>query len=409
RRYLDALGPLCRVIRRQFRTVEGDPFNPRAIRAAAERIRALGFFADVDVQTRSGSSEDQVIVDVDVTEQPTGSFGFGASYSVANGVGFVVTFSESNFLGRGQSLQVDLNTTGSTGRSAFRFTEPAFLGRDVALGFGISQSETNRDNSFYSTKELAADISLRFPIGEQTAATLRYGISLDEIYDVDVGSSVILQDEADERLTSALGYTLTFDSRTSGLNPNAGVLLSFGQDFAGLGGDVRSVRTTARVIGQTRVRNEEVTLRATLEGGALNMLGGDVSTVNDRYFLSSRQLRGFAYKGVGPRDFTADNEDVLGGNYFVSARLEGEFPLGLPEEFGLTGGVFLDAASIWGLDNTSGTAGTVDDDLAIRSSIGVSLFWTTPIGPLVFSYARPLNKEPGDEVQYFDVTISTRF
>ena len=78
---------LDQVIRRQFDTVEGDPFNPREIRQSAERIRALGFFAVADVETREGSTPSQVIVDVDVEEQPTGSLSLGGSFSRSDGFG----------------------------------------------------------------------------------------------------------------------------------------------------------------------------------------------------------------------------------------------------------------------------------------------------------------------------------
>jgi len=118
-------------------------------------------------------------------------------------------------------------------------------------------------------------------------------------------------------------------------------------------------------------------------------------------------MRGFEPGGVGPRDDTEG--DALGGNYYAVARLEADFPLGLPEEYGVTGGVFLDVGSLWGLDNTAGATGTVDASANIRSSVGCSLFWTTPIGPLTFNFSRILQKESYDEEQLFDFTITTRF
>ena len=101
------------------------------------------------------------------------------------------------------------------------------------------------------------------------------------------------------------------------------------------------------------------------------------------------------------------NEDALGGNYFWAARLETEFPLGLPEEYGITGGLFLDAGSVWGLNNTDN--GAIDDSQYLRSSIGISVFWTTVIGPLQFNFAKVLQSESYDEEQVFDLTISTQF
>ena len=118
-------------------------------------------------------------------------------------------------------------------------------------------------------------------------------------------------------------------------------------------------------------------------------------------------MRGFAPAGVGPRDLTVANRDALGGNYFAVARFESEFPLGLPEEFGLSGGAFMDVGSVWGLDDTGG--GAVDDSLRLRATAGVSLFWNTPIGPLRFNFSQPLQKESYDKGQVFDLTIATQF
>ena len=157
--------------------------------------------------------------------------------------------------------------------------------------------------------------------------------------------------------------------------------------------------------------NDEVLLRAAFEGGALQMLQGD-SRITDRFLLGSSQFRGFTYGGIGPRDLNVTNRDALGGNYYAIARLEAEFPLGLPEEYGITGGAFVDVGSLWGLDNVMGGSGgtmIVDDSAHLRASAGLSIFWTTPIGPLRFNFSRPLVKEDYDETQSFDLTISTRF
>lgn len=411
-----------RVIRRQFRTVEGDPFNPREIRQAAERIRALGFFADAQVESQQGSAPDQVLVNVDVEEQPTGSLSFGVAYGAVSGVGFNIGFSESNFLGRGQYLGIDIGTGSDSVNSTFTFAEPGFLGRDLRFAFQANYTETNNENADYNTKSLGFGPSLGFPVGENSRIELRYRISQDEISGVDRanfnfageqignGSSAILQreEELGDRITSSVGYTYSYDTRTSGINPLGGILLRFGQDFAGVGGDVQSIKTSFTALAERRVWNEDLTLRAVFEGGALTMLDNDVSTVPNRYFGNS--IRGFDPNGLGPRDLAATNEDALGGNYFAVARLESEFPIGLPAEYGITGGLFADAGSVWGLDDNVGTNGVIVDDSArLRSSVGFSIFWTTPIGPLRLNFTRALVKEDYDEERNFDLTVSTRF
>ncbi len=396
-----------RVIRRQFRTVEGDPFNPREIRQAAERTRALGFFKTADVNARPGTEGDQVIVDVNVEEQPTGSLNFGATYSVSDGFGIAIGLTETNFLGRGQALSLNIAGGVDNKSSGFSFVEPAFLDRDLKFGFDVYYNTTDNQNSFYSTKRFGTKIGFEFPVSEFGRLDLHYKASSDEITSVDANSSTILQ--ADQALgaqvTSALGYSYSYDTRIGGLDPNRGVLLRFGQDFAGLGGDISSVTTTALASYQVKAFREEVTLRAEIEGGAVMTSSGD-SRFLDR-FTGNRKIRGFEPNGIGPRDLTVPNQDALGGNYFAVARLEAEFPLGLPEEYGITGGVFADIGSVWGLDNTLGVP--VDDSLNLRSSVGFSIFWTTPIGPLRFNFSTALDKESYDKEQNFDLTVSTKF
>ncbi|MBN8630418.1 MAG: outer membrane protein assembly factor BamA [Rhodobacterales bacterium] len=398
---------LDQVIRRQFRTVEGDPFNPREIRQAAERIRALGFFADAQVNADQGGGPDQVVVNVDVEEQPTGSLSFGMSYSVSSGVGFTIAFSESNFLGRGQGLSLNVSTASANQSSSFSFKEPALLGRDLSFSVGGYYRTSDSDFSKYDTRNIGLSTGIGFPVGEQSSLDLRLSLAEDRLYNYTGDSAIIIAEEAQDALTTfSLGYTYEYDNRITGLNPKGGVLLRFGQDFAGLGGDTEYVKTTALAMAETKVMNEEVTLRAIFEGGAITSLGGNVTRVTDRFFGNGK-IRGFEPNGIGPRDLTATDDDALGGNMFAVARFEADFPLGLPEEYGITGGAFLDVGSVWSLDNTGG--GAVDDSFIPRATVGVSIFWTTPIGPLRFNFSHAVKKEDYDKEQTFDLTISTKF
>jgi outer membrane protein insertion porin family len=401
---------LDQVIRRQFRTVEGDPMNPREIRQSAERIRALGFFSDAQVNAEPGSAPDQVVVNVDVEEQPTGSLSFGLSYSVASGTGFNIGFSETNFLGRGQRLSLSLSSGTDNQNSSFSFTEPALLGRDLSFSVGGYYRTSESDNADYNTRNIGLTTGIGFPLGEQSDLSLRLRFSEDKLDGVSTASSEILQREDDVPAlrTFALGYTYEYDTRITGLNPKGGVLLRFGQDFAGLGGDTEYIETTALALAETRVWNEEVTIRAIFEGGAITSLGGNVTRVTERYFGNGK-IRGFEPNGIGPRDLGAVNEDALGGNLFAVARFEADFPLGLPEEYGISGGAFLDVGSVWSLDDTAGTGGEVDDSFNPRATVGLSIFWNTPIGPLRFNFSHALKKEDYDEEQNFDLTISTKF
>ena len=405
---------LDRVIRREFRVVEGDPFNPREFAAAAERLRALGFFSEVNAVARQGTAENRVIVDVGVTEQPTGTLSFGASYSPESGAGAVISISEANFLGRGQALSFSLTTSQDTNNVSASFSEPYFLGRNVRFRSSLSVITSDDADATFDTETVRLQESLTFPVGEYSRLETRYVLSRDTISGVDAGSSAILSGEEGTGLTSVVGYFYSFSTRNRGLDPTRGIFLRAGQELAGLGGDSKYLKTSALLMGQMDILSEDVTLTATLEGGALTMLSG-ASRVTDRYFANSRIMRGFQQNGFGPRDLVADNMDSLGGNYYAALRFEAQFPIGLPEEYGITGGVFYDVGSIWGQDNTDGGANgadgkdLVDDSMHPRSAVGVSIFWTTPIGPLRFNFSEVLQSQSYDLTQSFDLTISAQF
>ena len=406
---------LDRVIRRQFDTVEGDPFNPRAIRAAAERIRALGYFSEAEVSSREGSSPSQVVIDVDVEETTTGSLAFGASFGPDTGFGISAGLRESNFLGRGQRLSFSVNTSGENASASLGFFEPALLGRDLGGGLELFYTTTDAFNAIFDTRALGFSPSIAFPTGEDSRLALRYTIRSDELTLDDrlrEFASPILVREADEGalLTSSLGYTFTYDTRASGFSPDSGVLLRFGQDFAGLGGDTRYVSTTALAGAFRRLERRDVTLSAELEGGAVLGFGDYDPRVTDRFFTFSRTFRGFEARGIGPRDIESRAQDPLGGKYYAVARLEAGFPLGIPEEYGVRGGAFVDLGSVWGLDDPDRGDGTsVDDDFALRSTVGVALLVRTPIGPLRFNFTEAVLKEEFDRERNFDITISTEF
>ena len=396
---------LDRVIRSRFDVVEGDPFNPRQIRESAERIRALGFFGNASVDAREGSSPDQVIIDVDVTEGPTGSLSFGGNFSSDNGFSLLAKFNQRNFLGRGQDLSFNIQGGADNKNFSFSFTEPRLLGRDLSFGIDASYATTDNQNALYDTVSGSLRPRLGFPISENGRLVLFYEYDFTDITDVTSTSPFIIADEAEGGvMTNALGYSYSYDTRRTGLNPNAGVLLRFGQEFGF--GDRSYIETTAEVSAQTLVLAEEVTLSATLEGGYLAYSSGD-SRITDRFFLSSRTMRGFEPGGVGPRDLTSD--DALGGNAYAVARLEAAFPIGLPEEYGISGGVFLDYGSVWDVGNGATSSTVLYNDFTPRTVAGVSLFWDTPIGPLRFNFTEPLDVQSEDVTKSFDVTISTSF
>ncbi|MDC1228307.1 outer membrane protein assembly factor BamA [Octadecabacter sp.] len=402
---------LDRVVRSRFDVVDGDPFNPRQVRESAARIRALGYFTNVDVDAREGSSPDEVVIDVDVTEGPTGSLSFGGNFSSDNGFSLMANFNQRNFLGRGQALNFEFQGGADNQQFSFGFTEPRLLGRDLSFGFDANYLLTDNQDANFDTTKATFRPRIGFPVSENGRLSLYYAYDYVDIRDIDLanvgaalGISRLIADDDGSVGTNSLGYSYSFDTRRTGLNPNAGVLFQFGQEFGF--GESTYIETTALITGQTRVLNEEVTLRATLEGGLTDYTKGE-SRVTDRYFLGGRTMRGFEPSGIGPRDKVTG--DALGGNAYAVARLEAEFPVGLPEEYGMSGGMFLDYGSVWDIGRLWGGSVVEYNDFTPRTIIGLSIFWDTPIGPLRFNFTEPLDVQPNDVTRSFDVTISTEF
>jgi outer membrane protein insertion porin family len=400
---------LDRVIRRQFRLAEGDPLNPREIRAAEDRIRGLRYFSDVRVGVHQGSSPNQAVVAVNAQDTSTGNLSFGVNFASDNGFSGSIAVNERNFLGRGQELNFELGISESSNTLIFSFTEPALLDRDLLAGFDLYYRAEERDESSFQTTNIGFEPRVAFPLSEHGRLEVRYRLSSDEIRDFGPDASPIIVGEAGTLLTSAIGFTYSYDRRDSVTDPSRGFIFSLSQDFAGLGGDAQYSKTTARVRAFTSLLDEDVIVSGELEAGALTAFSGG-SRITDRFFLGGDSFRGFAYGGIGPRDSAGDVNDALGGNMFAMARLQASFPLGFPPQYGIYGGVFLDAGTLWDLDVvTGGASGTIDDAAHLRAAAGVSLFWETPIGPLRFNFSRPLVSQPGDVAENFRFTIGTRF
>jgi len=402
---------LDHVIRNKFETVEGDTFNRRKVSKAADKVRATGFFENVDVQTREGSSPEQVILDVDVVEKATGSFGFGVAANTDSGLGVTIDVSEKNFLGRGQAVGLAFSTASDSRSLNLSFAEPELFGRDLRFSLDLGYNTYESDTLPYDTRVLSLKSSLGFPVSENGRLTLFAGFAGNEILtndqtgagNDDVGeASSYMQGDFGSTSTGLIGATYFFDKRNSIIEPTAGYTLTFTQEFAGFTGDRTYSKTSAKAKFFRSFYNDNIVVTAELEGGVLASSDGQ-SLITERFSLGGASLRGFKSGGVGPRDRTVDQ--ALGGNKFVVGRVQASFPIGLPEEYGIYGGLFFEAGSIWGLDN----AGTLDDSFKLRSSVGVSVFWDTAFGPLRFDFARAVKKQSYDELESFRFSISTRF
>ncbi|MGI9476197.1 MAG: outer membrane protein assembly factor BamA, partial [Hyphomicrobiaceae bacterium] len=399
-----------KVVRREFRLVEGDAYNPLLVNRAEKRIKSLGFFKAVKVQRRPGSTNDRVIIIVKLTEQPTGELSFGAGYSTSEGVIGDIAITERNFMGNGQFLRLKLGGSLSRLQADLSFTEPRFLDKNVSAGFDLFHKEIDlSDSSSYKTRKTGFSPRIGFPLSENIWMTTRYTISRDEIYDVENDASLAVKDAEGTAVTSALGVTLQYDTRNHPRTPNRGIYLLGSTNFAGLGGDVQYVR----VQGEGRAYYplfEKVTLVGRAVAGHIEGWGGDDVRLLDVFYRGGETVRGFEKAGYGPRDLSGD-QDALGGKTYWAVNAEIRFPLPLiPENLGMSGAVFADAGSLFGATDSAKTnVVNLAADSSVRASVGASLLWNSPLGPLRVDYAFPLQYEDYDKLQRFRFGASTKF
>src|SRR5215472_15974952 len=485
------------VIRREFDISEGDAYNRALVDRAERRLKNLDYFKTVKISTEPGSSSDRVILVVNLEEKSTGDFSISGGYSTTDGALAEVSISERNFLGRGLFAKATV-TYGQYARGAsLSFVEPYLLDYRVALGLDLYHRE-QLANSFisYTTKTTGFSPRLGFQLREDLALQLRYSIYQSEISlpsflancnnnpnnpllafnpspafvnattgSVMAGGTVTaggqsatdvsgvglwcysdgeaslpvrkeLQNGA--ALTSALGYSLNYNTLDNNKNPTDGLLVNFGQDFAGVGGDVTFLKSTIDAKYYSPLVSDIVGI-VHLQGGMLNQIGNNNLRMLDHFQMGPNLVRGFAPNGIGPRDINPfGTMDALGGTKYWGASLEMQMPFWfLPKEVGLKGAVYADAGGLYNYQGpttrtatneittpansncikptqTPATAGTCtglvfDDSKVVRTSVGVGLIWASPFGPLRFDYAIPLTKGQFDRVQQFRFGGGTSF
>ena len=429
------------VIRREMELVEGDAFNRILLDRSRNRVRSLRFFEEVEITERQGSAPDRAIVEVAVKEQPTGELSFSAGFSSADAFLVDLSITQRNLRGRGQLLRFVIRASSNRREVDLRFTEPRFLGRNLAAGVELFDVVIDfLDEAGFRQSRTGGQVTLAFPLTENTTLSTRYSIRQEDIelpgtdctqIDFSVPSSLTsLCEQVGGRLSSIIGYTFGWDRRNDPITPTRGFDLRFSQDVAGLGGDVKYLRTDFEA-NAYRGLFKDVIASATLSGGYIRGWGGDPVSINDRYFKGNFDFRGFDNAGIGPRVVSYDpltgevvqRLNSLGGNAFGLAAAEVSFPVGIPN---LLGSLFAEAGTVGLLDEdfqfdtgidpvtgeqltSAGSFQRTEDDLAIRATVGASVFWESPFGPIRFDFTKPLRQFDFDERKSFQFTTRTRF
>ena len=360
---------LDKVIRREMLLVEGDPFNTSKLRRSERRIRDLGFFERVNITTTEGAQPDRSVIQVDVQEQSTGEIEIGAGFSTIDGPLANFGIRERNLLGRGQDLRFSATVSGRTQEFDLSFTEPYFLERDLAAGVDLFRiTRDNQSESSYDEANNGFGLRLGYPLTEKLRQRLNYTLQQTEINNVASDASRFIREQEGTRLVSLVGQELMYDARDSRINPTEGYFIRLNNEIAGLGGDAQFSRNRLGA-GVYFPVTEGTVLSFLGEVGYIFGINQDVA-ISDRFFLGGDSLRGFAPAGVGPRELVSD--DSLGGNQFARVSAELAFPIGLPDEFGVTGHTFVDAGTLYDVDAVADPKlnEVLVDDNSIRVAAG---------------------------------------
>jgi len=394
---------LDEVIRREFRLTEGDAYSSSKMKRTEQRLNNLNFFEKVDIQTKPGSTPDKTEIDVAVAEKSTGEITFGAGFSTADGPLADVGITESNFLGRGQQLRARTMFAAKRQMYNVGFTEPYFMDRPVEAGFDLYQTALDyQDEASYAREATGAILKFSYGLSEKLKHQLRYNYELSNITDVDALASTYIKQQEGENSASIFGHSFIYDDRDNRLMPTSGYYWRLNQDLAGVGGDDRFLRHEAQAEYYYPIAKKWTFL---LAGSAGNIMGvGKDVRINQRFYIGSEEIRGFSKAGLGARDLAT--QDALGGNNYYAGTAEVRFPLGLPEDLGVTGAAFVDAGSLWGIDNSGAGVG---DGSNPRASTGFGLAWSSPFGPIRIDFAKALLKEEYDDEELVRFSFGTRF
>ncbi|HEV7960511.1 MAG TPA: outer membrane protein assembly factor BamA [Rhizomicrobium sp.] len=403
---------LDKVIRRQFRLVEGDAFNRVLVDRSRSRIRGLGFFKDVEVKNTPGSAPDRTDITVNVTEQSTGQLQLGVGYSSVSQLTGEFSYTEQNLFGRAQYLKASLSVSQIAKLYQLSFTEPYFLDRPLAAGFDIYESQTDYIQATYSSDQVGSQLRLGFPISEFSSVQLRYAYQINYIFPFsDAPEEVLLAQGT--TYGSIIGFTYGFSNLDDVIKPTTGESFSLSQDFAGFGGNLRFMKTQAVLSAYKPAFDGAVINSFIVKAGIIQSYDGSPLPINQRFFEGGDSFRGFALAGIGPRDLDAPlNTGALGGDAFAIGTFQARLPSLLPESYGVTIGAFTDFGTLGQVQNVQRACtvqSCVVDNFAFRASAGISLGWRSPFGPLQIDLGLPYVKTFYDRPQILHFSAGTGF
>jgi outer membrane protein insertion porin family len=407
---------LDKVVRREFRLVEGDAFNRVLVDRSRTRIKGLGFFKDVEIKPVPGSQPDRTVLNVNLTEQSSGSLSLGAGYSSTSSFVGQFSYTERNLFGRGQSLQASIQMSSISKEFQLSFTEPYFMDRPLSAGFDLYKVLTDFQQADYESDTDAIGLRLGFPTSEYGNVGLRYTFRTDQITPfADAPTAILLAAGSSE--TSSLGYSYSYNTLDDPIKPRKGVTFVFSQDFAGFGGSLKYIRTTSSFSVRHPLIGDDWVGKFQLQGGFIQGYDGQHVRLNERFFEGGDSFRGFNLAGIGPREINSGGEGAIGGEAYVIGTFEVRVPDFLPADYGINLSAFSDFGTlghISGVTQGIPTCGQVSaglpcikDNMAFRASAGLAIGWKSPFGPIEIDVGVPFVRESYDKSEIIRFSAGT--
>jgi outer membrane protein insertion porin family len=382
-----------KILRRELQMAEGEIFTLRKLQRSKQRLTNLGYFEKVEVNTAPGSDKTKIVVNIDVTERPTGLFSIGGGFSSADGLLGTIDLSQNNFLGRGWLATIKIRAGAKIQQGQLSFTEPWLFDRPLAAGFDLFS--TQRQFLEYDYRTLGGGLRLSHPFEEFWRWHLGYRLTQDDILHVRFPDDTFLRDETGTRVTSLVSGTIARDSRDSVQTPSRGGQIIWSTDLAGLGGDHHYSKTTAFMTYFQPVWFGHI-LSGRAEGGYGFGLGNERLPVFERFFLGGpNSIRSFKTRQISPQDEFGTR---IGGTSEVLGNVEYLIPL----PFDIRLAAFFDIGNVYGFK-------TKFDLTDLRKAAGGGIRWVSPFGAVRVDYGFNLDRRPGEKAANFHFSVGSPF
>jgi len=386
-----------KVIRNNLFFSEGDRFNSANLNKSTDSLKSLGIFKNIKIDALNSKNSENVNLVVSVDEKPTGEISAGVGYGTS-GAAINFAIKEKNFLGKGIESNISMQLGSEKVLGIISLSDPDFSDTGNSLKGSFFVSQYTYDNAGYDNKVIGSSLSKSYRAFKDVNFESGFSADYDTI-DSQSGASNLIKSREGNYLTTKFFYNVINDKRNRKFQPTSGYTVGFGQGLATLVSEIPYVTNT--VFGSFyKEFSEDFIGTIKYKAKSINAFNSKDVKLSDRIFLSDSELRGFAFRGVGPKV----SDEYVGGNYSYSTNFSTTVPNGLPDKWGTKSNIFFDVANVWGKDFSEGV-----DSNKIRSSAGVGFEWISPLGPLSFTYAAPITKDSTDSVESFNFKLGGIF